>query len=142
MSSLVESRFLRRLLILDAATSGASAILLFFGAATLADLLSVPAQLLRGAGVILIPFVAFLAVLLRRRQLPRGGVALVIALNATWVVASFLILLEQTLTPNTIGYVTIVGQAIAVSVLTELQFVGLRRAVAAGGPRTSYSAST
>ena len=140
MSSLVESHFLRRLLILDAATSGAAAILLLFGAATLSDLLSVSAQLLRGAGVVLIPFVAFLVVMLRRRQLPRGGVALVIALNATWVLASLVILLDRALTPNTIGYVSIVGQAIAVAVLAELQFVGLRRAVAAGAQRPSYSA--
>ena len=106
------------------------------------DLLSVPTQLLRGAGVILLPFVAFLVFILRRRQMSRGVVAVVIALNASWVVASLLILLDRTLTPNTIGTVSIVGQAIAVAALAELQFVGLRRAVAAGSQRPTYSAST
>jgi hypothetical protein len=130
------------LLIVDAATSGLSAVLLLLGAGALADLLSVPPQLLRGAGFILVPFVALLVVMLRRPRLSRGAVGLVIGLNATWVVASFLILFDGALTPNTLGYVSILVQAIAVAVLADLQYMGLRRAKAARSERPSYSAST
>jgi hypothetical protein len=140
--SLIDSAHLRRLLILDATISGASAILLLLGAGVLADLLSIPVSLLQGAGAILIPFVALLVVMLRRQHLSRGSVGLVIVLNATWVVASLGILLDRSLTPNALGYVSIVGQAVAVAILAEFQFVGLRRAKAAGDQRPSYSAST
>lgn len=142
MSSHVDSPFLRRLLVLDATISGASAILLLVGTASLSALLSVPASLVRGAGLVLVPWVALLVVILLRPHLSRVGVGWVIGGNAAWVAASLLILLDATLTPNALGYVCIIGQAVAVAALADIQFIGLRRATAASNGSPSYSAST
>src|SRR5262245_40273306 len=87
MSSRVDSPFLRRLLVLDAMISGVSAILLLVGSASLSGLLSVPQGLVRGAGIVLVPWVALLAVILLRPHLSRGGVGLVIGGNTVWVAA-------------------------------------------------------
>ncbi len=58
------------------------------------------------------------------------SVVAVIALNAGWVAASLLLLLAGWVEPNGLGYAFILGQAGAVAVLAEMQYVGLRRSKA------------
>lgn len=123
------TNFLRRALLADAVISGASALLLLFGSAPLSRLLSVPPDLLRYAGVSLIPFTAFVAFLCTRASVSRGPVWTVIALNLAWVVASVLVLMTDTIDPNRIGIAFILVQAAAVLVFAEVQYVGLRRVV-------------
>ena len=59
MSTIHPSPFLRNVLLLDAAASGATAALLIAGAGLLDGLLGLPVALMREAGLILVPYVAF-----------------------------------------------------------------------------------
>lgn len=119
--------FLRRALLADAAISGPSAVLMLLGAAALAPLLGVPAELLRSAGLSLIPFTAFVAWIATRADIPRAAVWTVIALNAGWVIASIALLFVDGIDPNGLGIAFILVQAAAVAVFAEVQWVGLSR---------------
>jgi hypothetical protein len=125
------SSLLQRTLLADGVLSGTSAIALVFGAGFLDELLGLPAELLRTAGISLIPFVGFVFYLSRREQPARGNVLLVIALNLLWVAASVLLLLSSRVNPNSVGFVFIVAQAVVVAAFAEIQWVGLRKAASA-----------
>lgn len=128
MPALNPSGFLRRTLLVDAAISGSTGVLLAVGADTLEGLLSLPAAVLRPAGVSLLPFAALLVALATRPALPRAAVIAVIGANALWVVASVLLLVSGLVTPTALGYAFVIAQAIAVSGFAELQWMGLKRA--------------
>src|SRR5690606_19693713 len=68
-------RFLPRVLLVDAVASGATAVLLVGAADLLAPPLQLPAGLLRGAGVVLLPSVAVVYRLSRQATPPSGAVA-------------------------------------------------------------------
>ena len=125
--TLAISSFLRRALIVDAIVSGATALLLVFAAGILAPWLRVPEPLLRYAGVVLIPFVIYLAFVARRDVVPRPSVLAIIGLNFAWVAASLCLLLGGPIQPNAFGYAFIIAQALAVALFAEVQYVGLRR---------------
>ena len=120
--------FLRRVLAFDAVSSGALGLGAVLLAPTLAGLLGLPIDLLREAGIVLLPFAAFVGFLASRQEPSRIGVWIVIALNALWVIDSVLLLFANGIEPNALGYAFIIAQAIAVGVLAELEYVGLRRA--------------
>jgi hypothetical protein len=122
-----DSKFLRRILIADAVISGASGILMLTAANALSQLLGVPAELLRSAGLSLIPFTAFVVWICTRAAIPRTSVWTVIALNVAWVLASVALLFVDRLDPNRLGVAFIVLQAVAVAGFAEMQYVGLRR---------------
>jgi hypothetical protein len=119
--------FLRRGLLVDGVISGATGLLLLFGAGFLQELLGVPGTLLRTAGVILVPFAAALLYMATRQRLSPGAVRTVIVSNVLWVVASIGLLISGAITPSILGYGFIVMQAVAVGVFAEVQYVGLRR---------------
>ena len=123
--------FLRNILAADAAISGAAAILMSVGAPYLSPLLGLPAGLLFWAGVVLVPFVALLLATLRRQSVPRLIMIDIIAVNALWVAVSFGLLFSGLVSPNALGIAFVAAQALAVAVLAELQFVGMRRAAKA-----------
>jgi hypothetical protein len=127
MNPIRSSSFLRRVLLVDAATSGAMGLALIFSGSLLADLLQLPAALLSQTGVVLIPFAAFVGYLATREQPPRFAVWTVIALNVVWVVDSIVLLWSGWVAPNALGYAFVVAQAVAVGILAELEYVGLRR---------------
>ena len=56
----------------------------------------------------------------------------VIGLNALWIAGSAARLLSAGFQPSRWGTLVIVGQAIAVAVVADLEYVGLRRATALG----------
>ena len=58
---------------------------------------------------------------------PKLVVAIVIAGNAVWTLASIALLFSGSVSPNLLGEVFVVAQAIGTGVLAELQYVGLRR---------------
>jgi hypothetical protein len=121
------SPFLRRVLTIDAVTSGASGILMMLDAGRIEEQLGVPAGLLREAGLSLIPFAVLVLYVARRQAVPRGGVLAVIGLNALWVAASVAVLFMGGFEPSRWGMLVILGQAAAVAVIAELEYVGLRR---------------
>jgi hypothetical protein len=121
------SILLRRALLADAIFSGASALLLSLGAGALAPLLDLPQALLRETGLFLIAYTALVGWLGTRPSMPRAPVAIVIAGNAAWTIASVALLFSGWVAPNLLGEILVAAQAIVVGVFAELQYVGLRR---------------
>jgi hypothetical protein len=122
--------FLRQVLFIDAAVSGAAGLLMAAGAPFLSPLLGLPAGLLFWAGVALFPFVALLVAVARRREVSRIVIVDIVAINALWVAASLGLLLSGVVAPTLLGYAFVIAQALAVALLAELQFTGLRRTTA------------
>jgi hypothetical protein len=121
------SLFLRRALRADAIFSGVSALALTFGAGELAPLLDLPEVLLRETGLFLIAYAALVGWLGTRHQMPRALVVIVIAGNAAWTLASIALLFSGAVSPNLLGEIVVVAQAIATGVFAELQYIGLRK---------------
>jgi hypothetical protein len=121
------SPWLRRALLADAVFSGVSAIAMTLDAGALASLLHLPEALLQGTGLFLIAYTALVGWLGARASAPKALVVLVIAGNAAWTLASIALLFSGAVSPNLLGSIVVVAQAIATGVLAELQYVGLRR---------------
>ena len=121
------SLFLRRAIQADAIFSGISAVLLTFGAGEFASLLDLPEALLRESGLFLIAYTALVGWLGTRETMPKALVAIVIAGNAAWALASIALLFSDAVMPNLLGEAAVAMQAIVVGVLAELQYIGLRR---------------
>ena len=130
MSKFHPTPFLRKALLLDAAASGATALLLIAGAGRLDGLLGLPMALMREAGLALIPFVAFVAWIGMREQAARGAVWAIIAANALWAVASVALLASGWVAPTGLGYAFVIAQAAVVALFGELQYAGLERPLA------------
>ena len=118
--------FLRAVLLVDAVVSAATGLLLALGGGLLEPWIGVPAMLTRGAGVSLLPFAALVAYVATRPTLSQPAVWAVIAYNALWAIDSFAFLLSGWISPTTLGIAFVAAQALAVGVLAELQYVGLR----------------
>jgi hypothetical protein len=121
------SPLLRRAILADAVFSGASAVLLTLGGGLFAPLLNLPEALLRETGLFLIAYTALVGWLGTRAAMPRILVAIVIAGNAAWTIASIALLFSGAVSPNLLGEAAIAMQSMVVGVLAELQFIGLRR---------------
>ena len=121
------SQFLRRAILGDAIFSGVSAVLLTFGAGALAPLLDLPEALLLETGLFLIAYAMLVGWLGTRQAMPKALVIIVIAGNTAWTLASLALLFSGAVTPNLSGEIVVAAQAIAVGVLAELQYIGLRR---------------
>ena len=123
--------FLRTVLLADAIASGATGLLMVAGAGMLDGLLGLPVALLREAGLVLIPYVGFVAWVGTREAISRSAVQAIIALNVLWVAGSIGVLVSGWVAPTMLGTAFVIAQAAVVAVLAELQFVGLRRSAAA-----------
>lgn len=121
------SAFLNRALLADAIFSGVAAVALTLGAGPLAPLLNLPEVLLRETGLFLIAYTALVGWLAARPSVPKALVWLVIAGNAAWTLGSVALLFSGAVSPNLLGQVFVVAQAIATGVFAELQFIGLRK---------------
>lgn len=124
-------KFLRTVLLVDAATCVATGLLMTLAAGLLANVTQLPPELLRSAGLSLFPIAAFIAFIATRAELPRAGVWLVILGNAAWVAASLWVIFGGATSPNAFGHAFVAVQALAVAVLAELEFTGVRRLGAA-----------
>jgi len=130
MTSIRASSLLRRVLIVDALTSGACGVAMFALADVFASLLQLPVELVREAGMILLPFAAFVGFVASRQAPARIAVWAIIALNIVWVVDSVLLLFTGWVAPNVLGYVFVIAQAAMVLVLADLEYMGLKRSAA------------
>jgi ABC-type transport system involved in cytochrome bd biosynthesis fused ATPase/permease subunit len=97
----------------------------------LSRLLGLPEGLLRGAGAILLPYIALLAWLSLRGQINRALIWAVILGNVMWTADSMLLLVSGWVSPTTAGYAFVIMQALVVLMYAELQIMGLRRSNAA-----------
>jgi hypothetical protein len=121
------SQFLRRALLADAIFSGVSAVGLTLGTDTFASLLNLPQALLQETGLFLIAYTILVGWLGTRPSVPKALVMLVVAGNAAWTLASIALLFSGAVSPNLLGEIVVVAQAIATGVFAELQYIGLRR---------------
>ena len=121
------SSFLSRALLADAVFSGVAALGFTFGAGAFASLFNLPQALLLETGLFLIAYAAFVGWLGARQTVLKALVWIVIAGNAVWTLGSIALLLSGSVSPNILGTVMVVAQAIATGVFAELQYVGLRR---------------
>ena len=130
MTSIRASSLLRRVLIVDALTSGACGLAMFALADVFASLLQLPGEQVREAGIILLPFAAFVGFVASRQEPARLAVWAIIAMNILWVVDSILLLFSGWVAPNVLGYVFVIAQAAMVLVLADLEYMGLKRSPA------------
>jgi len=121
--------FLKRVLLLDAASCLGMGAGLLLGAGLLSDPLGLPGALLSGAGAVLIPIGLFIAFVGTRAAPPAALVWLVIVGNLGWVVESAIVAFGTAgVTP--LGTAFVLAQATAVFGITVLEFAGVRRATA------------
>lgn len=120
--------FLRRILALDSLSCLAMGLLMGLGAAALSPIFGLPAGLLRGAGLALLPLAAFIFWLATRPQPPRALVWVVILGNLAWTAESFITLGQSEATA--LGTAFVAAQALAVLGLACLEHVGIRKAAA------------
>lgn len=104
---------LRSVLLIDAAVTGATALAMVAAAAPLATLTALPADLLRIVGLALLPYVAWIAWLARKPGYRSGW--LVAALNALYALDCVLLLASGWVSPNALGIVFVLVQAVAVA---------------------------
>ena len=121
------SPLLSRALLADAIFSGVSAVGLTLGASVLAPFLNLPEALLRETGLFLIAYTALVGWLGTRVSVPKALVILVVVGNAAWTLASIALLFSGAVSPNLLGQLVVVAQAIATGVFAELQYIGMRR---------------
>ena len=121
------SLFLRRAFLLDTIASGMMAVLLTLGAGELAPPFNLPEELLRETGLFLIAYTALVGWLASRAVVPKPLVLLVVVSNAAWTVGSIALLFSGAVSPNLLGELMVVAQAIATGVFAELQYAGLRK---------------
>lgn len=77
------------------------------------------------------PYVALVIWAGTREAILRPAVWAVIAANVLWAGASALLLVSGWVAPTALGYAFVIGQAVVVALLGELQYMGLRRPMAA-----------
>ncbi|MBX9960853.1 MAG: hypothetical protein K2Y15_12020 [Burkholderiaceae bacterium] len=118
-------RLLHLTLRADAASGIAMGLPLVAFAEPLATLLGLPAPLLLACGLALFPFAALMLLAARSARPPAALVWLVIGGNVAWVLGSVWLWFALPLT--LLGQVFLVVQALAVLLLTELEFTGWRR---------------
>jgi quinol-cytochrome oxidoreductase complex cytochrome b subunit len=126
--SFQSTRFLRYALIGDAVASGATGLLMAAGAGILTGLLNLPEELLRYAGMFLLPYAAIVAYIGTRPEVSKAAVWAVIAINALWTVESIGLLIGNWVAPTTLGYAFVIFQALVVLAFAEAQYLGLRHA--------------
>lgn len=121
---------LRQTLLADAVVTGVTGLLMFLGAGFLAGLLGLPEPLLRYVGLVLFPYVVFVAYVATREHIHETGVWRVIIANVLWIVASIALLLGSWVAPNALGFAFVIFQAVVVAVFAAAQYLGVRRSVA------------
>ena len=131
MNALQPTPMLRNALLLDGLLSGVTGLLLVLAAGWLGAFLELPRLLLLVAGSALLPFAALLVWLSNRAEISRQAIWAVIAVNALWVIDSLLVLVIGWVSPNLFGYAFVIVQALAVTLLAELQWFGLKHSQAA-----------
>ena len=125
---MTHASLLHRALLADAVISGATGLLLAVGAPALSGLLGLPAELLRSAGLFLVPFAALVGWTAARATPSHAVTRSIMAVNAVWVIGSLLLLLSGRVDPTAPGLIFVMAQAVLVALLTEAQYLGLRKA--------------
>lgn len=121
--------WLRSVLWVDGITGLASGLMSLAASDFQATLLGLPATLVQASGVLVLGFVALIALLLTKPQPPLWGLRTLAAGNALWVVASVVVVELHWPTLHPLGVAYVLAQAGFVAVLASLQ----ARAARTGG---------
>jgi hypothetical protein len=121
------SALLRLALKLDAVVTGANGAAYVALAGLLDSPLGIPADTLRSVGVLLVLFALAVWSVAAREQISSVAVIAVIAANVLWVVDSLLYAALGWDSPETLGTVWVVLQALAVAGFAAFQAFALRR---------------
>ncbi|MBA3678033.1 MAG: hypothetical protein H0W74_11630 [Sphingosinicella sp.] len=124
------SIFLKRVLLLDAASCLGMGLMLSLGASALSPLFGLDLAIVQGAGFALLPVGLFMAGIATRSSAPALFVYAVIAGNLLWTAES-MILIGSTPTMTLIGEAFVAIQAVAVAGLAALEYLGVRKSLAA-----------
>lgn len=127
MSFIASSRFLRNVLIADAASCLATGAIQALLPDSLPRILALPAGLLAVTGWLLLAYGFAVGLIAMSDPLPRALVRLLMVGNLAWGTACVLLLAGQWLAPNSWGAAWIAAQAATVTLLALLQWKGLRR---------------
>lgn len=127
MSIFASPRFLRHVMLADAASCFATGALQAAFPAALATLLGLPAGLLLATGWFLLGYAAVAAYVGTRDPVPRAPVAVFAVGNLAWAVACVALLAGAWVQPTALGTAYVLAQAATVVVLAELQRLGLKR---------------
>ena len=130
MPTIVPSPLLRQALLADAATSAACGGLMALAAGPMSGALGLPEMLLRLAGLVLLPYAAFIGWLGLREQVQRPVAWAIVIGNVIWAADSIMLLASGWVEPTRAGYAFVIAQALAVLMYAEFQFVGLLRSEA------------
>lgn len=129
MPRFASPRFLRIVLVADAASCVATGAAQVFATAALAQLLNMPAVLLAGTGWFLLGYAAVVAFAAARDPLPRAPVRLFLAGNLAWGAGCAALLASGAISPTPLGVAWVIAQAVTVLVLADLQWLALRGAL-------------
>lgn len=135
MSIFASPRFLPRVLWADAALSMLTGLLQLAASDGLSRLTGLPAALLWGTGLFYIAYAATIAWMASRDPSPRALVMLVAVGNIVWGLVCIGLLAAGTWPTTALGNAWVIAQAVAVVVLGDLQWVGLR----ASAPRRALA---
>jgi len=113
----------RGALIVDAAACALMGAALAIFASPLASLTALAPDLLRWAGLLLLPVAGFIAVTALRMPGFRPALWIIVIGNIGWIAASLVVLVLAL--PNPFGVALLLAQAAAVAVLTVLEARGL-----------------
>ena len=117
---------IRLLIMADMILVAGFALLLIATAPILADATDLPVNLLRGAGITLVPWTAFLAITWKRPFISKGAVTTTILVNVAWVFTSLGIVATGVADPNAFGITFVLLQAAGVLLLAICQLAQWR----------------
>jgi hypothetical protein len=131
MHLILPSRLLRLALVVDAAATGALAVLQLALPDALSRLLMLPRGLLLETGAFLVGYVLLLVVMARSQRLWSWLVRTVVVGNVLWAVGCAALLASGAVDPDALGITYVAMQALAVLVFAGAQYVGMRRSAPA-----------
>ncbi|MCB1554739.1 MAG: hypothetical protein KDJ14_13105 [Xanthomonadales bacterium] len=129
MHSITLLPLLRLALRLDGAVSSLAGVLTLALSEWMATELGAPPNAVVALGVFMLAY--GLSLLLLARTQAASPILLwgIVIGNALWAAASVALAFSSLIAPTTPGLVVLIGQAVAVFGLTEMQFIGLRRSL-------------
>jgi hypothetical protein len=126
-NAVIPSTLLTRALQADAVASAGQGLLMVAGAGMLDGVTGLPTDLLRYAGLFLLPYAALVGWMGFRPSLPRWLVWTVILGNVAWAAESVLLAFSAWVQPTGFGIAFVLAQAFVVALFAALQFLGLKR---------------
>ncbi|MCU0762642.1 MAG: hypothetical protein ACK40L_02995 [Hydrogenophaga sp.] len=125
--SLTSPSGLRKVLWFDAVTGVGTGAIQLSASGLLAGWLGLPVALLQGSGLAIFAFVALAAWLALQPSPSRAGLTVIVVCNFAWALGCLALVFGGAAGLTALGVAYLMVQAIAVLVLAELQWMGLKR---------------